>query len=94
MGLQYDDKNVVVKDGEYSFQAGYAHFGSDNLRISDHPITGLPVRNFKISFEFKTSELFTPLFSMDAINGRGGHDRHVYLVMGFMMVRVWPAGKF
>ena len=31
---------------------------------------------------------------MDAVNGREGHDRHIYLEDGIMMVRVWPYGKF
>jgi len=92
--IEYDDKNVEEFDGVYKFDKGFAHLYSNKLRILDHPKTGLPNKNFKISFKFKTSQDSAPLFSMDAIKGRGGHDRHIYLDNGIMMMRVWPHGKF
>ena len=55
LNLEYDDLNVLETDGVYEFTSGFAHVYSDKLRIVDHPSTGLPNKNFKISFEFKTS---------------------------------------
>ena len=91
---EYSEKNVIEENGVYYFKNGFAHLYSDNLRISDHPKTGLPNKNFRISFDFKTQQANAPLFSMDAINGKGGHDRHMNLEDGIMMVRVWPYGTF
>jgi hypothetical protein len=54
--LEYDDLNVEEEeDGAVKFENGFAHLYSDKLRILDHPETGLPNKNFNISFSFKTS---------------------------------------
>jgi hypothetical protein len=65
-------------------------FVGEKLRITDHPVTGLPHKNFQISFDFKTSTPFGSLFSIDSPIGKGGHDRHMILKDGELHIRVWP----
>ena len=98
LDLEFESKNMVEKsNGEFIFDGGYAHLYSNKLRIQDNPKTGIPNKNFKMSLEFKTKKNAKgkiPLFSIDAVKGKGGHDRHIYLNNGALYVRVWPHGVF
>ena len=79
-----------MSNGIMAFHRGYLKLKGENLRISDHKHTGLPIQNFKISFEFITSENETALFSINSPIGKGGHDRHMFLKDGQINVRIWP----
>jgi hypothetical protein len=65
--------------GVFNFKNGNLKINGKQLRIKDHPDTGLPNQNFKISFDFKTKDKNAPLFSIDSPIGEGGHDRHIFL---------------
>jgi hypothetical protein len=53
----------------------------------------MPVKDFEISFSFKTGSKTTALFSIDDPK-KGGHDRHIYLKNGMIYVRVWPGKTY
>ena len=55
--------------------------------------TQMPNKDFEISFSFKTKQAKTSLFSIDNPSV-GGHDRHINLVNGQLIMRVWPGGSF
>jgi phage-related protein len=52
----------------------------------------LPNTDFEIAFQFKTSSVYTSLFSIDST--AGGHDRHLFLENGKLYARVWPGAKY
>ena len=79
-----------MNNGVMAFDRGYLKLKGESLRINDHPHTGLPIQNFKISFEFITSEKEAALFSINSPIGKGGHDRHIFLKGGQINVRIWP----
>jgi hypothetical protein len=64
------------------------------LRITDHADTGLPNKNFVITFEFKTKDKDAPLFSINSPIGDAGHDRHIFMRNGKAVVRISPSPQF
>ena len=78
---------------------GYAGFSGDSLQIKSKRGSktsnedAMPVKDFEISFSFKTSSKTTALFSIDDPK-QGGHDRHIYLKNGMIYVRVWPGKTY
>jgi hypothetical protein len=93
-GLEFSTKNVVILNDEMTFKKGHLFVQGESLRIKDHPDTGLPFKNFEICFDFLTSAKNTCLFSLDSPIGRGGHDRHITLKNGQIIVRVWPGAAY
>ena len=81
-GLDFSTSNVVIMGEVMTFKKGHLFVQGENLRISDHPETGLPNKNFEISFDFLATEKDTSLFSIDSPIGKGGHDRHITLKDG------------
>jgi hypothetical protein len=80
--------------GQFEFVESFLKLKSKKLRITDHADTGLPIKNFVITLEFKTKDKDAPLFSMNSPIDEAGHDRHIFLRNGKAVVRVSLAHQF
>jgi hypothetical protein len=47
-GIEMKTFDAIIKSEEIVFNNGHLYIQGENLRISDHPDTGLPFKNFEI----------------------------------------------
>jgi hypothetical protein len=81
-------------NGHFEFINSFLKLKSQKLRINDNEDTGLPNKNFIITFEFKTDDKDAPLFSINSPIGDGGHDKQIFLRDGEAVVQISPSHQF
>ena len=77
-------------NGSFEFVNSFLKLKSKSLNFREHKETGLPNKDFVITFEFKTKDKDAPLFSINSPIGDAGQDREVFLKNGKAVVRVSP----